>query len=134
MLAIAAMLMAIGMPALFGGRSGADQKSAVKSIALGLKKARNAALISGRETTFTLDVEGRAYKVGGDRSARLPPDVSLVLRTAESEAQSDKIGAIRFYPDGSSTGGSVSISPEGATEVHTRVSVDWLTGRISIDK
>ena len=38
--------------------------------------------------------------------------------------------SIRFFPDGSSTGGHISLI-EGKTEY--RVNVDWLTGRIAIE-
>ncbi len=38
-------------------------------------------------------------------------------------------GGIRFYPDGSSTGGRVTLSLEG---LQMRVDVEWLTGRVRI--
>ena len=43
---------------------------------------------------------------------------------------SDKRGAIRFYPDGSSTGGRITVS---SGERKFLVDVDWLTGRVSIE-
>ena len=41
----------------------------------------------------------------------------------------DKVGAIRFYPDGSSTGGRITVA---SGERKYLVDVDWLTGRVSI--
>jgi general secretion pathway protein H len=42
---------------------------------------------------------------------------------------SERRGAIRFYPDGSSTGGRITVT-FGRTQY--LVDVDWLTGRVSI--
>jgi len=40
------------------------------------------------------------------------------------------MAAIRFYPDGSSTGGSIDLSVNGEGY---RIKVDWLTGGVSLD-
>ena len=40
-------------------------------------------------------------------------------------------GAIRFFPDGSSTGGEIMLAGAAGTFF---VRVDWLTGRIRIDE
>ena len=55
--------------------------------------------------------------------------LELKLYTAQSEIVDDRRGAIRFYPDGSSTGGRVTVA---AGERRLLVDVDWLTGRVSI--
>ena len=41
----------------------------------------------------------------------------------------DKTGAIRFFPDGGSDGGRVTIA---AGERKYEVDIDWLTGRVAI--
>lgn len=133
-LAIAGLVIGLGAPALFGGGAGANHKSAVKSVASGLRNARNEALFTAREATFTFDVEGRSYQVGAKKPVSLPRGVGLVLRTAESETRDSDVGAIRFYPDGSSSGGFVKVAREGAEHDATQISVDWLTGRISVDR
>ena len=43
----------------------------------------------------------------------------------------DRVGGVRFYPDGSSTGGRVLISRGGHGY---QVGVTWLTGRIAIGR
>ena len=59
----------------------------------------------------------------------LPKDIELKLFTAQSEILSDTRGGIRFYPDGSSTGGRITVA---SGERKYLVDVDWLTGRVSI--
>ncbi|PIV82132.1 type II secretion system protein GspH, partial [bacterium CG17_big_fil_post_rev_8_21_14_2_50_64_8] len=60
---------------------------------------------------------------------RLPEKIEVALFTAQSELMDAKTGAIRFYPDGSSTGGRVTLS---RGERKYRVDVDWMTGRVKI--
>ncbi|MEN9433536.1 MAG: hypothetical protein RLZZ422_1125, partial [Pseudomonadota bacterium] len=63
-------------------------------------------------------------------SRQLSPAVEVKLNTAASEVISNSQGAIRFYPDGSSTGGSVDVLYKGQSY---KVNVEWVTGRVSIE-
>ncbi|MCE9550774.1 MAG: type II secretion system protein GspH, partial [Betaproteobacteria bacterium] len=82
------------------------------------------------ESTLMLDVEQRNFKVSGDqRRYALPAKVDISLFTAQSELLPDKIGAIRFYPDGSSTGGRITVK-SGVRKYE--INVDWLTGQVTI--
>ena len=55
--------------------------------------------------------------------------LKLTLRTAASERQGADSARIRFFPDGTSTGGRVSLARRD-TAYH--VEVDWLSGRVRI--
>jgi general secretion pathway protein H len=124
--AIYAVLLAVP---LGGGR--ADLKAAARTLASGLREAQTTAMATRRDATLTLDLEAREFLVAGEREPRkLPDDVDLKLYTAQSEVLGERTGAIRFYPDGSSTGGRVTLA-SGKREY--RVDVDWLTGRVSIE-
>ena len=112
------------------GVSGAELKSAARTVAAGLRAARNDAIATRDSSALTLDLEKRVIQVSGThRSYALPERVELKLYTAQSEIVDEKKGAIRFYPDGSSTGGRVTIASK---ERQFLVDVDWLTGRVSI--
>jgi general secretion pathway protein H len=67
--------------------------------------------------------------VGNDEPRHVSEKVDLKLFTAEAEVSSERNGSIRFYPDGSSTGGRVTVS---SGERKYQVDVDWITGRVSI--
>ena len=105
-------------------------KSATRQIAAGLKYSRSKAIVSQQEVAFTLDVEKKTYTVQ-DRKKQLslPEKAKLKLITAKSEQLSEAKGMIRFFPDGSSTGGQVALN-DAALEY--RVDVNWLTGKVSI--
>ena len=59
----------------------------------------------------------------------LPKELDLKVYTAQTEVSSESKAAIRFYPDGSSTGGRITVASGERKYV---VDVDWLTGRVSI--
>ena len=112
------------------GVSGAELKSAARTVAAGLRAARSDAIATQDSASLMLDLERRVIQVSGThRPYALPDRVELKLYTAQSEIVDEKQGAIRFYPDGSSTGGRVTVASK---ERQFLVDVDWLTGRVTI--
>ena len=112
------------------GSSAADLKAAARTLAAGLRQAQTMAMATRRDSALTVDVESREFTVAGDSSVRqLPKDLEIKLYTAQAEVTSERRGAIRFYPDGSSTGGRITVA---SGERKYLVDVDWLTGRVSI--
>ena len=131
---IALTIVAIGYAILAGvvfrGPSAYDLKTSARSLAAALRQAQSTAMATRRDTALTLDMETREYAVTGEPEPhKLPSGLELKLYTAQSEVESDKRGAIRFYPDGSSTGGRITVA---IAERKYLVDVDWLTGRVSI--
>ena len=112
------------------GVSGAELKSAARTVAAGLRAARSDAIATQDSASLMLDLERRVIQVSGThRPYALPDRVELKLYTAQSEIVDEKQGAIRFYPDGSSTGGRVTVASK---ERQFLIDVDWLTGRVTI--
>jgi general secretion pathway protein H len=129
-LAIMGIVAAMVVPMLGGGVSTTELKSSARQMAAALRLARSESLATRREHFVLLDLERRVFRVDSDaREIALPRDVELKLFTAQSDLVSDKAGAIRFYPDGGSNGGRVTIA---AGERKYEVDVDWLTGRVAI--
>ena len=129
-LVIAASAYAVLAGTIFRGASTGDLKAAARTLASGLRQAQSTAMVTRRDALLTLDVEAREFQVPGDTVMRRVPDnVELKLFTAQSEVASERKGSIRFYPDGSSTGGRITVS---SGERRYLVDVDWLTGRVSI--
>ena len=109
--------------------SGLGVKATAAELASGLRLARSEAITHNRSVAFTVDVKGHHYRVGGGAERGLPANISLEMLTIAGENRGKAIGDIRFHPDGSSTGGRISLA-SGAQRV--AVGVDWLTGRISV--
>lgn len=129
-LAIAAIAYALVVGVVFRGPSVYDLKTSARTLAAALRQAQTTAMATRRDTTLTLDLDSREFAVTGETSPhKLPEGIDLKLYTAQSEVENDKRGAIRFYPDGSSTGGRITVA---IAERKYLVDVDWLTGRVSI--
>lgn len=129
-LAIIALLLAIAPPLITAALPGVELKASARRVAAGLRLAREEAIRSGSDIAFTLDLEERTFAVDGKfRQGKLSEGIKLKLEAAEREMLSDHAGAVRFFPDGSSTGGRIVLSGEGTGY---QVGVQWLTGRIRI--
>jgi general secretion pathway protein H len=129
-LSLMATVAAMVYPRIGGGVSTTEMKTAARQMAAAMRLARSDAVATRRESFVAIDLERRVFRVDRDaREIALPKDVELKLFTAQSDLVSDKAGAIRFYPDGGSNGGRVTMS---AGERKYEVDVDWLTGRVAI--
>jgi general secretion pathway protein H len=127
-LALVALLAAFVLPSF---RPGADAavRTAIRDVAASLRLARNQALAGNRPVRFTLDADQRTYWLDGARRGSLPEGVEIRMVAAETERLSGSRAAIRFFPDGSATGGSVTLVRNGRSR---EVEVDWLTGRVGL--
>jgi general secretion pathway protein H len=128
-LGVLALVLAVAVPLLPGAADRTALRTATNEIAAGLREARSLALAHGRSAAFTLDTARRAYRVGDGASWHaLPASVATELFTATQEQADDVAGDIRFFSDGSSTGGGVRLVQGKAGD---EIRVDWLTGRVS---
>ena len=108
---------------------GLGLQATAAELAAGLRLARSEAILSDRPVLFDIDLIGHRYRIGTGTPRRLPADLSLALLTISGEALNGREGDIRFNPDGSSTGGRISLA-DGRRRIG--VGVDWLTGRVSV--
>ena len=129
-LAIVAFVAVVVPPRLSGAIEGARLKGAARELAAELRRSRTLAVERGRESVLTLDTSRRRYVPPGRLERSLPEAIDVRLVTARSERVSERVGGIRFFPDGSSTGGHVTLR-SGAGEY--RVDVHWLTGRVRVE-
>jgi general secretion pathway protein H len=129
-LLIIGLLLVLVPGHLWRPQAGLEVKIAARAVADGLRQTRSDALASNRERVFTLDVAGHSFRPGQDRPLEaLNGAVGLGLDTARSELVDDARGQIRFFPDGSSTGGRIRLTMQAD---QAQVTVDWLTGQVAI--
>ncbi len=103
-----------------------DAETAARQLAGALRLARTEAIAHNRVVTFTLDTSGHAYRIEGKPPVALPRAVGMSMAGA---AASGPIGAIRFAPDGSSSGGRIALR---AGDYRPEIQVDWLTGKVRV--
>jgi len=129
-LALMAIVAGFVVPMFGGPISTSELRASARQLAAGLRLARSEAVSERRETFLVLDVAGKRFKV--DREAaehRLPSRVELKLFTAQNDLVSENVGSIRFFPDGGSNGGRITVA---SGERKFEVDIDWLTGHVAI--
>lgn len=129
-LVIIALALSITSPMLTGRLSASKMKTATQYLAADLRQVRGEAIRSNAEQRLVLNLVERTYRVATEGAEKsLPENTQLTLFTAESERVDAESAAIRFYPDGSSTGGRVTLE-DGKHQYE--VDVNWLTGKVRI--
>ena len=127
-LAIVAMVVAVAGPAMRdpSGRRALD--AATVEIASLLRAARAEAVLSGSETHVSVNIADRRVMTSWDDATVLLPDgVALQVTSARQALLTSGAPSIRFFPDGSATGGEILLDAPGA---HGRISIEWLSGRV----
>ncbi len=111
------------------GLQSARIRAASADLAAALRYTRVQAIVHGTSETLTVDVAAHRYRAPGRPAVTLPAGVDLAMTSAVADRIDTHRGRIRFFPDGSSTGGRVTLS-HGQREWH--VNVAWLTGSVSV--
>lgn len=111
--------------------AGARIQAAGNDLVAGLRYTRGQAIVKGEQKVLMLDLEKNTWQAPGREAKDLPKGMALRLTTAQQELTSDNAGGIRFFPDGSSTGGNIAIV---LGEREWKINVGWLTGEVTLDK
>lgn len=105
-------------------------RGAASEIATTLRETRRQAQAGQARRRFTVDTGSGRFGIEGRPDWRqLPDGIAVSLTTAESLLDDRRRGGIDFFPDGSSTGGRVSLSMKDQS---LQVDVEWLTGRVRV--
>lgn len=128
---VIAVLMLTLVPPMFSKTANATElKSAAREIAAALRYARGQAVLRHNESVLTLDTAQHRYRVTGQKGFRnLSKKIQLSMTTSRSERLGKSTSSIRFYPDGSATGGQIKLANP---KQKFTIDVNWLTGRIAI--
>ena len=129
-LAIAGLVLAVSVPASVRLYESMQYREAVRDVVTIFASARYAAIMSGRAQNVEVRPGTRELRLNSTVK-QLPDDIRLSVNSAQELNQGD-VGIIRFYPEGGTSGGGVSI--ENANGSGVTVTVDWLLGRVSQEK
>ncbi len=129
-LVILGLTVALAVPMFARAMPGVEAKAAARDVAAMLRTAHSLAIAGNREVTVAVDLDRRTVDLAGTRSRTIAAGIGIGLYTAAEELIDRGAGRIRFYPDGTSTGGRVRLS---AGERNYDVLVDWISGNVKID-
>jgi general secretion pathway protein H len=108
--------------------SSAQIRAASTDLVAALRYTRGQAIVKGKQAALDIDMQNNTYQAPGRPLMKLPKDMHMTLLTADSEQTGASSGRIRFFADGASTGGHVSIY---AGQREWRINVSWLTGQVT---
>jgi general secretion pathway protein H len=105
-LAILGLAAAIALPR-FTKPIGLQLDAAARELTGAMRATRSAAIARNTSLVLMLDVERRSFTAPNGAPRNLPAETQITLKLAEPEKETASRGGIRFFPDGSSTGGEV---------------------------
>lgn len=132
MVVVVLMALVMGIVGTYLSRSvsNAELRSLSRDLLGAVRHTRSQAILKKEQQVFAVDTEARTYQAAGKQSIQLPESVEIGLNTARSELTSDVAGGIRFFPDGGSTGGTVSLK---VNDRIYEIKVAWLTGEAVLE-
>ncbi len=129
-LLILGVLLALAPPVFNRALPGLELRAAAREVAATLREARGRAIRANQEAAVAFDLAEGVYRLEGKAGIHsFNRAWELTLVVGHSERLGDDGGRIRFFPDGASTGGQVTLA-SGATSYS--VVVDWLTGDVDV--
>jgi general secretion pathway protein H len=127
--ALMAIIASLTAPMVVRAISGAEAQVSARHVAAMLRKSRAQAIIENRELVVHVDVHNRSIGIDDEAPEILPGSLGLRVYSARSEQQDDLTAGIRFFPDGSSTGGEIILQDAKAAY---HVQIEWLSGQVAI--
>ena len=122
------LLGILAVPMVNGASSNLERTT--QNVAAGLRYTRSRALSNNRVEAFTLDARKREFRLPEvDAGKKIPESIEVAFFSTRERRMPRTFGVIRFFPDGSSTGGRVELSARGDRFL---VNVDWLTGKVDV--
>lgn len=131
-LAISTLMLGFIAPNLYKVIAGTDLSSTTKELAVALRQARLKAVTTSRPVSLVLDVDKHTYRLSTQTAVlSLANTLELSLLTGKSFLEGQQKGAIFFYPDGSSSGGRITLKLEHRSQ---QIDISWLTGGVSVQQ
>lgn len=126
---VASLLVAVAVPSASKMYQSMAYRGAVKETRHMLEAARYRAMSTGKSSDVVIDIEAKTITLPGSKTISVPEDVKMGMVGAAELQEERRKGAIRFYADGSSTGGSIALTRKSGSG--TELQVGWLLGEIS---
>lgn len=116
------------------GQQSTKLQAAARDIASALRYAHGQALVTRMPTNVAINLDKNSYQIGDHPKVyRFPLDIDVSVTVAEQEYSKaeNEIASIRFFADGSSTGGRITLVWGKQLR---RLDVNWITGEVTISE
>jgi general secretion pathway protein H len=124
-LAILGLVAALALPTLRRPPDNLRLEAATRTLASALRFSRVQAINRNADVVLTIHADRRMFESSAGSAIQLDKEISVEMIFATPERRGSAAGAIRFFPDGTSSGGDIVLALD---KRRTRISVNWLTG------
>lgn len=126
-LAIIAVTAAIAFSSFPGRRMAASPESVIRDAGHLAQMIRMEAINRRRDLALQVDVQAKTIAdADGRRRIPIPASATVEVVTGRELTRSQSQASIVFFPDGTSSGGAISLSSDGSPKMTLRI--PWLTG------
>ena len=113
------------------GNDSMTLKAAARDLASGLRFVRSQAMISHTQATLDFDLSENSYTLTGqNKQYHVDENIDVTISTAKEDLN-DGVAKLRFFPDGSSIGGRITIEKNHHQQ---QININWLTGHVSVEE
>ncbi len=127
-LALVGVLTASVLAFVRPGSETARLKLAVSDLETDLRLARSLATEEQKPVVVRLDSAGHFWELGDRRRRKFPVSITISMTASPDD---NTASAVSFFPDGSSSGAIIQLRQGGSG---SRMIVDWLTGRVRVER
>jgi general secretion pathway protein H len=124
-LTILALVSVVVVPRLARPPDTLRLEAATRDVVGALRLTRAAAITQNVEMTLIIDTDKRTVASPAIQHRVLASDIVVQLKIAKPEQVAPSRGGFRFFPDGSSTGGDLTLTMR---DRKMTVCVNWMTG------
>ncbi|MCF6291807.1 MAG: prepilin-type N-terminal cleavage/methylation domain-containing protein [Robiginitomaculum sp.] len=128
-LAIIAVTTAVIAPRLITNNPNSNAKNNSLQLVSLYKKGRNLAIRTGVSQVVIIDTDNKTAWLSDQNKIIFADSIDIDTITAETESDTGLSG-IRFFPDGVSTGGEITISSDKTSYI---VSVIWANAEVRLE-
>ena len=112
------------------GQGTTGLKAMAQQAAAVFRTARARAINKRAERVVVIDTRARQIRYDhGPKPLEISSTINLLITAADNERRAGEAAGIRFFPNGSSTGGTLRLERD---QQAYEVRVNWLTGHVSV--
>ncbi len=108
--------------------AGLEARAAAGALAQTFRAARATAMAKSTTVTVAIDPANREFSADNGPVSRFARGVAVEVLPPAIKGPGD-VRLIKFSPDGSATGGGVSL---GVGHRHIQILIDWLSGQVKV--
>jgi len=127
---ILGLVAALAVPVVRTPPDSLRLETTARTLASALRLSRAHAIAENADVVLTIDADRRIYQSSAVSPTRIDPDIAVEMVLAAPERRRNTAGAIRFFADGTSSGGDITLR---LGTRRARILVNWLTGEARLN-